>query len=179
MDFDFQPTLKGKLITLRPLKETDFPALYEVSSDPLLWEQHPQKERYQIEVFRDFFDVAMKSGGALLAQTIEDGTVIGSSRFYDLIPAKNQVAIGYSFVGRKYWGHTYNKEMKHLMLHHAFKYVQEVVFHIGEKNIRSQTSIQRLGATLLEKGHHKLPNGTLISELVFHIKKDQFSTLSI
>ncbi len=55
MTFDFQPTLKGKLLELRPLRASDFRDLYAVASDPLIWEQHPVKDRCKEDVFKGFF----------------------------------------------------------------------------------------------------------------------------
>ena len=52
MPFELQPTLTGKLLWLRPLRADDFHDLYAVASDPLIWEQHPVKDRYRDEVFR-------------------------------------------------------------------------------------------------------------------------------
>ena len=48
---NLQPTLQNDLIILRPLRENDFEALYEVAKDPLIWEQHPSRERYKREVY--------------------------------------------------------------------------------------------------------------------------------
>ena len=45
---DFQPVLRGSLLELRPLRADDFDALYAVASDPLIWEQHPQRDRPRI-----------------------------------------------------------------------------------------------------------------------------------
>ncbi len=56
---DWQPTLRGDLLELRPLRAEDFPALFAVASDPLIWEQHPASDRYQEAVFREFFREAM------------------------------------------------------------------------------------------------------------------------
>ena len=36
--------------------------------------------------------------------------------------------------------------MKKLMLAHAFKFVESVIFYVGEKNIRSQKATERIGA---------------------------------
>ncbi|PYP65994.1 MAG: GNAT family N-acetyltransferase, partial [Gemmatimonadetes bacterium] len=47
MPFDLQPVLKGKLLELRPLRAEDFDDLFAVAADPLIWEQHPAKDRYQ------------------------------------------------------------------------------------------------------------------------------------
>src|SRR5437016_705815 len=80
MSFDLQPVLKGELLGLRPLRPEDFHDLYAVASDPLIWEQHPIKDRYKEEVFKGFFREALESGGALIAIDSKDGQVIGSSR---------------------------------------------------------------------------------------------------
>ena len=44
--FELQPTLKGRLLELRPLTPGDFDALFEAASDPLIWEQHPESDRH-------------------------------------------------------------------------------------------------------------------------------------
>jgi RimJ/RimL family protein N-acetyltransferase len=144
--FELQPVLTGKLVTLKPLRADDFESLYAVASDPLIWEQHPEKNRYEREVFEAFFEGAMKSGGAFLATDTETGEVVGSSRFYEFDATKSSVIIGYSFLARKYWGHRHNREMKHLMLAHAFRFVERVYFYIGESNTRSRRAVEKLGA---------------------------------
>jgi RimJ/RimL family protein N-acetyltransferase len=146
VSFELQPTLIGELIELRPLREEDHAALYAVASDPLVWEQHPAKERAEVEGFRRFFDEAVASGGAFAVIDRQTGTVIGSSRFYGYDEAASEVEIGWTFLGRTYWGGRYNGEMKRLMLDHAFRFVDRVVFLIAPTNIRSQTAIQRIGA---------------------------------
>lgn len=45
MTFDTQPILENDKAILYPLQEEDFEALYAVASDPLIWEQHPNKDR--------------------------------------------------------------------------------------------------------------------------------------
>jgi RimJ/RimL family protein N-acetyltransferase len=149
--FDLQPVLSNTLITARPLKQSDFEALYEVASDPLVWEQHPNKNRYQREVFENFFEGAMKSKGAFLVMENATGKVIGSSRFYDFNAERKTVSIGYTFFGRDYWGRSYNRTLKTLMLDHAFLHADTVHFHIGAVNIRSQKAIEKLGAMKIDE----------------------------
>src|SRR5580704_8009295 len=145
MPFDLQPILKGKLLELRPLRLEDFDELYAVARDPLIWEQHPNSDRYKEDVFREFFRVAMESGGALIAVDMKDGRVIGSSRFYGYNAEKSEIEIGWTFLARSHWGGKYNGEMKRLMLEHAFQFVDRVIFLIGATNIRSQRAIERIG----------------------------------
>jgi len=145
MPFDFQPVLKGKLLELRPLRADDFDDLFAVAADPLIWEQHPAKDRYQEEHFRVFFREALESGGALVAIDTRDGRVIGSSRFHGYDGDKSEVEIGWTFLARSHWGGRYNGEMKQLMLQHAFRFVERVVFLVGLHNRRSQRAVEKLG----------------------------------
>ena len=84
MHFDLQPNLKGELIELRPLRPEDWDDLFSVASDPLIWEQHPESDRYNEEVFRAFFRGALESGGALVAIDAKTQQIIGSTRFHRL-----------------------------------------------------------------------------------------------
>ena len=146
MSFDLQPTLTDGRIRLRPLLPEDFVALHAVASDPLIWEQHPNPDRYRLDVFKTFFEGALASGGAFIVTTLDPQEVIGSSRFYDLDEAAGTVAIGYTFLARRCWGGGYNRAMKQLMLDHAFVHVGRVIFHVGEDNRRSRIAMERLGA---------------------------------
>ena len=145
MPFELQPHLIGELLELGPLREDDFAALFTVASDPLIWEQHPNSDRYQEEVFRAFFRDAMQSGGALLALDRQDSRVIGSSRYFGYDEAASEVEIGWSFLARSHWGGVYNGEMKRLMLAHAFRFVDSVVFLVGPGNFRSQRAVEKIG----------------------------------
>src|ERR1700730_7090727 len=146
MPFDIQPTLKGELLELRPLRPEDWDDLYAVASDPLIWEQHPIRDRYKEDVFKGFFREALESGGALIATNTKDRRILGSSRFHGYDKDKSEIEIGWTFLARSHWGGVYNGEMKRLMLEHAFKFVQSVIFVIGKQNFRSQKAIEKLGA---------------------------------
>lgn len=143
--FDGQPTLKGELVELRPLRPDDYDDLYAVASDPLIWEQHPASDRHDPDVFRAFFEESLASGGAVLAIDAKTGRVIGSSRFHGFDAEKSQVEIGWTFLARSHWGGAYNGEMKRLMLEHAFRLVKRVVFLVGPKNVRSQRAVEKIG----------------------------------
>ena len=145
MAFDLQPILKGGLVELRPLQEDDFDILYAVAQDPLIWEQHPNRDRYREEVFREFFRGAMESGSAFLVRDAKTGAAIGSSRFYGYDKTNGEIEIGWTFLARSHWGRPYNREMKRLMLGHAFRFVGRVVFLIGPENLRSQRAVEKIG----------------------------------
>jgi len=162
MPFELQPVLIGELVELRPLREEDFPTLFAVASDPLIWEQHPQPDRYTEPVFRQFFRGGMESGGAFIVVDRKDGRVIGSSRFAEYDETKREIEIGWTFLARSHWGGRYNGEMKRLMLTHAFRFVRRVIFRVGPLNRRSQRALENIGASYLgleadeRRGHNAL-----------------------
>lgn len=146
MAFDLRPVLRGDLLELRPLWEDDFADLFAAASDPLIWEQHPESDRHTAEKFRRYFDGAIQSGGAFAVIDAVSGAMIGSTRYHGYDPAASEVEIGWTFLARSHWGGRYNGEMKRLLLEHAFKFVDRVVFLIGPNNIRSQRAIEKIGA---------------------------------
>lgn len=170
---DLQPTnLSNELISLKPLQEEDFERLYLVASDPLIWEQHPNKNRYQREVFSNYFDGAIESKGAFIVLESSTGQVIGSSRFYDYDPEKKTILIGYTFLARAFWGTTYNRTLKTLMLNHAFTFADKVIFHIGGNNIRSQKAIERLGAIKVTEEEIAYHGESTNLNFVYEIRKE-------
>jgi RimJ/RimL family protein N-acetyltransferase len=106
--FDLQPTLRGNLIELRPLRCEDFDALFAAANDPLLWEQHPESDRWTRPVFQRYFDGAIESRGALVAIERSSGRIIGCSRYHDLKPQESEIEIGFTFLAREFWGGSYN-----------------------------------------------------------------------
>lgn len=148
VSFDTQPSLRGELVELRPLRADDYAALSAAAADPLIWQQHPESNRHEEPVFRRFFREALDSGGALVILERSRGAVIGTSR-YQVHPRDAggpEVEIGWTFLTRPYWGGRVNGEVKRLMLRHAFQFVDRVIFLVGRSNIRSQRALERLGA---------------------------------
>jgi len=143
---DRQPTLHGQLLYLRPLRPADFDDLFAVASDPLIWEQHPVKDRCTEAGFRSYFSEALESGGALVAVDRETARLIGATRYHLTGSGRSEIEIGWTFLARSCWGGAYNGEMKRLMLRHAFQYVESVIFLVGLENRRSQKALEKLGA---------------------------------
>jgi N-acetyltransferase len=165
VSFDLQPILKGQLLQLKPLREEHFHELYAVAADPLIWEQHPAKDRWKEDVFKVFFNEALESGGALIALDSKDGQVIGSSRFHGYDDKKSGIEIGWTFLARSHWGGIYNREVKQLMLRHAFRFVNSVIFVIGPYNLRSQRAVEKLGAVHVGLRPDRAGRGSLVYEI--------------
>jgi RimJ/RimL family protein N-acetyltransferase len=169
MIFELQPKLKSDMLELRPLAAGDWEELYAVASDPLLWEQHPNPDRYKPDVFRKFFDEALASGGAFIVFDRKTGHAIGSSRFHCYDLERSEIEIGWTFLARSHWGGTYNRELKRLMLEHAFKFVDNVIFFVGSTNVRSQRAMEKIGGVRV--GTKSDPNNR--ESVIYRITRSQ------
>ncbi len=176
IDQRLQPTLVGPNLLLRPLLADDFEALYVVASDPLIWQLHPDNQRWRREVFiKNQFESAIALGGAFVIINRQNGAMIGSSRYYDVHPEWRELAIGYTFISRVYWGGTTNKELKQLMLTHAFQFVESVVFHVGRDNLRSRRALEKIGAQF-ELETMRAINGVMHPYCNYRMTKAQFES---
>ncbi|MCE4063662.1 GNAT family N-acetyltransferase [Chryseobacterium gleum] len=174
MNFSVQPVLENEEFQLIPLQQGDFESLYKVASEPEVWEQHPNKDRYKKEVFENFFRGAMESKGSFKIIEKATGDVLGSSRYYDFDEKDNHIFIGYTFYGTKSWGKGINPQVKKLMLDYIFQFVDKVHFHVGKENFRSQKAMEKLGGKKIaeeEVAYFAEPTRT---NFVYEIKKEDW-----
>lgn len=172
---DLQPTnLRNTTVQLVPLAETDFENLYACASDPEVWEQHPNKDRYKRDVFEVFFKGALESGGAFKIVALDSDKVVGSTRFYDYNPKEKSVLIGYTFYAKAYWGKGLNPMVKRLMLDYAFRFVDTVYFHVGSQNKRSQIAMERLGAQKIDEQLIEYYGETPKLNFIYEIRKENW-----
>lgn len=169
--FELQPTLRGAHLELRPLAVTDFEALQAAASDPLIWEQHPEPDRHTPAAFRRYFDGAIASGGAFAIVDRGTGRIVGCSRYSNLRPAEREVEIGWTFLERAQWGGAANRELKSLMIGHALRFVDRVVFTVGERNERSQRALAKIGAVPVRRVEQAGPDGAPTTHVVFEITR--------
>jgi N-acetyltransferase len=172
MGFELQPTLTGRLIELRPLVPDDFDQLYAVAQDPDIWAQHPMRDRYKQDVFSGFFREALDTGSAFAVIDRATGRIIGSTRYFGYDEARREIEIGWTFLAREYWGGVYNREMKTLMLRHAFSFVDRVIFLVGPQNFRSQRAMEKIGGVRAGMTRRE-PGGP--ESVVFEITRATFS----
>lgn len=174
---DRQPVLEGERLLLRPLRETDWEALFGVASDPQVWALHPAHDRWQEPVFRAFFDDALANEGALVVIEKASGAVVGSSRFQNHQAADGGVVeIGWTFLARRLWGAGYNAEMKRLMVAYALRYVERVQFRVGEDNVVSRGAMKNIGGRLLpDRADVVMAGDQPIVHVVYEIDRTDFA----
>ena len=172
---NLQPTLENNLIILRPLKEIDYKPLYEVAKDPLIWEQHPCKDRYKEKVYSEFFKDSIESKGALIVIEKFSDKVIGSTRFKRIDSVENAIEIGWSFLSRNYWGGKYNNTMKKLMIDYAFESIEDIIFYIGKENFRSQKAVEKIGGRIITEIDDKYLIKNDENDLTYRINKNDWN----
>ena len=152
------PVLSGRLIRLEPLALEHAPG-YLAAAGPA---------DDAAEVFRWMFPaapqtvadaeghiltaLAARARGERFAYAQLDagtGEVAGTTSYYEVDPAARAIAIGHTWLGRRWWRTGHNTESKLLMLTHAFDTLgaARVSWHTDLNNSRSQEAIDRLGAT--------------------------------
>jgi RimJ/RimL family protein N-acetyltransferase len=155
-DFDYQPDLRGSTLRLKPLADSDLDAMFQAAADPHIWDGHPARDRYKRDVFEVYFASLLATKKALAVTDIASGDIVGTSSYYTPPDLPNSIAIGFTFLVRAKWGGDANRELKQLMLEHAFRAYDIVYFHIAPTNIRSQTATLKLGAVHLYDAELKI-----------------------
>lgn len=172
---DRQPVLEGERLLLRPLRADDWSALYAVASDPKVWEQHPIPDRWQKDVFQGYFADALTQGGALAVTLRADSRIVGCSQFRPTPFDREAIEIGWTFLARQYWGGSTNREMKRLMLGHAFGSLPRVLFRIGESNARSRLAMERIGGRLTDLIEESEYQGQPVRHVIYEITRESLA----
>ena len=190
-------TLEGQHVCLEPLSTQHEEALIAAATDGELWNSTvtvvPTRATMgaYIEAALDGqrrgqelpFVIIRKSGtgGSPMnyAQDIESlGEVVGTTRFYEIVPADRRVAIGYTWLSKSAQRTAVNTESKLLLLTHAFEHWQCVRVELITDllNQQSRTAILRLGAKEegILRSHMIMPNGRVRDSVVLSIIREEW-----
>jgi len=137
-------------IRLEPLQEQHHDALISAANDGRLWElwyvavPEPQ-------AMRTYIADALKGqrDGTMLPWVVREGnTIIGSTRYHDIVAGIDRVEIGYTWYAESRQRTHVNTTCKLLLLRHAFETVgcKVVGLRTDQFNFRSQRAIEALGA---------------------------------
>ena len=141
--------LENGVIVLRQTLREDFEELYKQGGHQIIWEQHSEKDRYKKDKFLEYFISGIESAfGSLTIINKKDNTIVGWTRLYDFKEKERSIKLGYTFIGKEYWGSDINYNVKKLLLDYVFSFLNTVYFDVFEKNIRSQKAVLKLGGTL-------------------------------
>jgi N-acetyltransferase len=173
--FDFQPTLTGNLIEMRPYVDENFEALYAVASDPLIWEVHPVPERAQRPYFQHNIDDALGDKGGLVAIERSSGEIVGFSRYSQVYVGPDDMEIGWTFLSRHLWGGQHNRDMKQVMVRHALASFPRVIFRVGADNVRSRRAMTKIGGALIPWDETITALGRDMRFIAYEITRESFA----
>ena len=125
-------------------------------------------------MFRGFFDTALACGSAFTIEDLSSGNIIGSSRYHGLDIDKSEIEIGWTFLTRSHWGGSTNREIKGLMLKHAFRYVDTVIFWVGESNLRSRRAMEKIGGIQRSEVQSRTLGTIVYPHVVYEISKHNY-----
>ncbi|WP_163507660.1 GNAT family N-acetyltransferase [Fodinicola acaciae] len=189
-DWHSAPPLTGRFVRLEPLSPAHVDGLLAAADEDEVFRwlsvHRPTSRQESADLVTDILDQWDKGQRVPWVQVdLRDGReeVAGSTSYYEINAANRTVAIGHTWLGRRFWRSPLNTEAKLLLLTRAFDELGavRVVWHTDEFNERSQAAIARLGARregLLRK--HKLrKDGTWRNTVQFAMTDDDWPAVRI
>jgi N-acetyltransferase len=176
--------LLGRSVTLEPLAEPHREALRTIAAlDQEVWRYFPKGYNGAGEDFDDWFDLTMElqSSGAHFPFAVtrnDDGAIIGTTRFYDMVRLHLRAAIGSTWYAPDARGSLVNSEVRLLTLSHAFDTwgVNRVELITDPRNLSSQAAMKILGAVQegVIRSHLIYKDGRVRDSLLFSILKAEW-----
>jgi RimJ/RimL family protein N-acetyltransferase len=170
-------TLEGHGVRLEPLTQAHLDGLAAATTDGRLWELWYTVVPHPDDIAKYIADaLAGQEAGKMLPWAVRDlasGTVVGSTRYHDIVPEIDRVEIGYTWYGASWQRSRVNTACKVLLLSHAFETLgcQVVGLRTDNFNFASQKAIERLGAKKDGVIRHHLPrrDGTARDSVMYSI----------
>ena len=173
---DRQPVLEGERLLLRPLHTDDWAEFQIVAGDPQVWEQHPQRGRWQEPALSAYFAALIDGKGALAVIEKSTGALVGASRYqYGSEADGGTIEIGSTMLARSHWGGETNREMKRLLIAHALQHVATVEFWAWLDNARSRRALEKIGARLVDRIEAVEMDGRKFPHAVYAVTAESFA----
>lgn len=154
------PTLTGEHVVLRALRRHDAAGLLAAADDDAVFARwHTVARPQNLDDATRLVERYLTNAGTVTWAQVVDGEVAGVTTYYDVDPPLRSLAIGSTWLGRRWHRTAVNTEAKLALVSRAFDTLGavRVVWHTDVLNVQSQRAIERLGAQregLLRK--HKL-----------------------
>lgn len=170
-------TLEGHGVRLEPLGHAHADGLRDAASDGRLWELWftSVPEPSGVESYIDTALAGLAQGHMLpwAVRELERGTLIGSSRYHDIVATIDRVEIGYTWYAKAWQRSHVNTSCKLLLFEHAFDTLgcQVVGLRTDNFNFASQQAIERLGARKdgVIRHHQARRDGTVRDSVMYSV----------
>jgi len=176
-------TLEGHGVRLEPLTPDHRDVLATAATDGKLWELWFTSVPSPDEASKYIGDAldGQRLGHMLpwVVRELETNTIIGTTRYHDIVPVIDRVEIGYTWYAAR-WQRTHvNTACKLLLLTHAFETLRCAVvgFRTDRFNVASQRAIAALGAQQdgILRHHQARRDGTARDSVIFSIIAAEWS----
>lgn len=173
-----QPTtLEGHGIRLEPLTAAHHDALQAASADGNLWElwftSVPEPDTVSAYIATA---LEGQTAGHMLPWAVRElgsDTVIGTTRYHDIVAAIDRVEIGWTWYARRWQRSHVNTTCKLLLFEHAFETLgcKVVGLRTDNFNFASQRAIERLGAKRdgVLRHHQARRDGTVRDSFMYSV----------
>jgi RimJ/RimL family protein N-acetyltransferase len=184
MAFDRPGPLSGDLVALEPLTaDHREPLRSAAAEDQSIWTYFPVNYNGAGEDFDDWFDYTLERCAnnehyPFAVRRRDDGRVIGTTRFYDMVPDHRRLAIGSTWYVESARGTLVNSEVRLLTLTYAFDTlsVNRVELITDPRNLSSRAAMRILGA--VEEGvirrHLIYKDGRVRDSILFSIIAEEW-----
>jgi RimJ/RimL family protein N-acetyltransferase len=178
--------LQDDHVVLEPLSLDHVPALEAAAADGALWNLWftgvPAPGETQAYVEKGLLGQAE---GRMLPFAIREkssGKIVGTTRYYDIVPELPRLAIGYTWYARRWQKSHLNTACKRLLLQHAFEVIGAVAveFHTDLRNLDSQRAIERLGARRegVLRAHKRRRDGSLRDTVCYSVLATEWADVN-
>ena len=174
--------IEGQHVRLEPLTHAHTESLITAANDGDIWKSDVTVVP-SADTINKYIDDALgglERGNELpfAIASKATGDVVGTTRFYEIMPADRRVTIGYTWLARSAQRTSINTETKLLLLHHAFDYWNcvRVEFITDVLNEPSRAAILRLGANQegILRSHMIMPSGRVRDSVFFSIIAEEW-----
>ncbi len=170
-------TLEGHGVRLEPLGHEHAPGLRDAASDGRLWELWftSVPEPSGVESYIETALAGLAQGHMLpwAVRELEGRTLIGTSRYHDIVAPIDRVEIGYTWYAKTWQRSHVNTSCKLLLFEHAFGTLgcQVVGLRTDNFNFVSQQAIERLGARKdgVIRHHQARRDGTVRDSVMYSV----------
>lgn len=177
--------LSNQLISLVPITLEHIHAMRSLSSDSDIWKWYTEDLTNPDELERWMLNRLHESSkGDQMTYTVilnESGKVIGSTSYGHIDWEEKGIEIGWTWLGKAYIGSGINKQMKFLMLQHAFEMmeIERLELRTDEQNIRSRKAMEKIGAQYdgVLRNHRRTQGGKRRNTVIYSIIRSEWETV--
>lgn len=174
------PDLIGNHVHLASLRRDHAAALLAAADDDEVFRWQSFARPHTLEDAQGLHDWYRARPNAITWTQVDlaSGDVAGLTTYYEIDSVNRSVAIGATWLGRRFWRTAVNTEAKLLLLRRAFDTLgcARVVWHVDIANERSQAAVERIGGVregVLRK-HMIRRDGSWRDTVVFSMTDDEW-----